>query len=58
MKNSEDDDGGGGTEIPEEVRHRKGSLGRNSSQDNPPENEPREKEYTDEQLVAVKRLLV
>ena len=46
--------GGGGNEQKEEVRKRRGSLGRNSSQDNR-DSEPREKEYTDDQLSSVNR---
>ena len=55
MMNSGDADGGGGGPEPKEgVRQRKGSLDRNSSQDSR-DSEPREKDYTDEQLAAVKR---
>ena len=55
MNSGEDDGGGGGSPEPQEgVRQRKGSLGRNSSQDNR-DSEPREKDYTDEQVTAVKR---
>ena len=58
MNSGEDDGGGGGGPEPQEgVRQRKGSMGRNSSQDNR-DSEPREKDYTDEQVTAVKRLVL
>ena len=54
MNSGEDDGGGGGPEPKEGVRQRKGSLGRNPSQESR-DSEPREKDYTDDQVTSVKR---
>ena len=52
------DDGGGGTEKSDEgLRHRRGSHSRESP-DSKQTSEPKEKDYTEEQLTAVKRYVL
>lgn len=53
MKESTPDSGGGDTQPTEGVRQRKGSVGRDSTDGH--REHIKEREYTDEQVIAVKR---
>lgn len=52
--NAPDDGGGGAEPASDGLRHRRGSHGRDST-DSGKTSEPKEKEYTEDQLAAVKR---